>query len=54
VNGRPDLRIAAAEIEDRLAVARRSLRDAGQEIREVLRREPLEASRRLPHRLTLS
>ena len=49
---RPDLRVPASKIDERLPLERRVLGDARQQLREVLLREPLERVGAGPHRRT--
>jgi hypothetical protein len=54
VRGRADLRVAAPEVDERLALGGRGLGDAREELGEVLLGKPLDPPRNQPHALTLS
>jgi hypothetical protein len=47
---RPDLRVPAPEVDERLSFESRVPRDLREERREVLLREPIEELRSRPHR----
>ena len=50
VRRRPDLRVPATEVDERVALTRGFLGDAAEQLREVLLGKPLDSIRTPPHR----